>query len=278
MGLPKNLLGDDEELVMVIRPHKRVLIGPVLILVLIVLIAVLFWSLVPADLAIAGILQWVIIGFVVIGGFQWVLWPVIEWWNTVYAITTHRLVTRAGVFSRSGHDMPLTRLNDVSFSHTLFQRLLGCGTLVAESAGERGQLVLRDIPDVEKVQRTLYELANDAHQGEWGASLDDDEDFERARRDQARRDKERREENRRRESPQSKAMREEFSRRTAGIEPRPVEGTASDAASGTASGAASGTASGAGAEAPSEPRGDAPSAAPADPSPPAGPESAPAPD
>ena len=31
--------------------------------------------------------------------------------------------------------------------------MLGCGTLVVESAGERGQLVLRDIPHVEEVQR-----------------------------------------------------------------------------------------------------------------------------
>ena len=67
----------------------------------------------------------------------------------------------SGVFNRQGHDMPLTRLNDVSFQHTFWERLLGCGTLVVESAGERGQLTLTDIPKVELVQRTLYRLSDE---------------------------------------------------------------------------------------------------------------------
>jgi hypothetical protein len=37
--------------------------------------------------------------------------------------------------------------------------LLGCGTLVVESAGERGQLTLHDIRGSRK-QRDLYELVN----------------------------------------------------------------------------------------------------------------------
>ena len=57
--------------------------------------------------------------------------------------------------------MPLSRLNDVSFQHTVWERMLGCGTLVVESAGERGQLTLDDIPKVELVQRTLYRLSDE---------------------------------------------------------------------------------------------------------------------
>ena len=41
----------------------------------------------------------------------------------------------------------------------MLERILGCGTLVVESAGERGQLVLRDVPHVEEVQRDVYRLA-----------------------------------------------------------------------------------------------------------------------
>ena len=36
--------------------------------------------------------------------------------------------------------------------------MLGCGTLVVESGGERGQLVLADVPEVEIVQREVYQL------------------------------------------------------------------------------------------------------------------------
>ena len=72
------------------------------------------------------------------------------------------VITRRGWIARNGRDMPLTRINDISFTHTVLERVLGCGTLVVESAGERGQLVLVDVPDVELVQRRLYELADDA--------------------------------------------------------------------------------------------------------------------
>ena len=48
----------------------------------------------------------------------------------------------------------------MTFQHSgILERVLGCGTLVVESAGERGQLVLRDVPHVEEVQRDVYRLA-----------------------------------------------------------------------------------------------------------------------
>ena len=46
---------------------------------------------------------------------------------------------------------------------TFAERMLGCGTLTIESAGERGQSVLVDIPGVERVQTMLYELVEADH-------------------------------------------------------------------------------------------------------------------
>jgi hypothetical protein len=60
--------------------------------------------------------------------------------------------------------VPLARVNDVSFQHTLGERLFGSGTLTVESAGERGQVVLADVPRVESVQRRLYRLVEDENQ------------------------------------------------------------------------------------------------------------------
>ena len=75
------------------------------------------------------------------------------------------MVTRVGVLTRTGRDVPLTRVNDVSFTETLLERVLRCGTLTVESAGERGQVVLTDVPRVAEVQRTLYELIERAGSG-----------------------------------------------------------------------------------------------------------------
>jgi uncharacterized membrane protein YdbT with pleckstrin-like domain len=79
-------------------------------------------------------------------------------------LTTRRFRLRRGILSRSGRDFPLNRISDVSFSHGLIDRLLGCGRLTIESAGEHSQLVLAEIPEVERVQATLFQLVEDEQQ------------------------------------------------------------------------------------------------------------------
>ena len=160
MGFPARLLSEDETLVLLLRRHVKVLIGPALV----------FlggrgrrrgagrdragrWAPGPAPAGRSRVVAGLVLA-------RWVVWPYLRWWNEIYVVTTRRLVLREGVFNRSGHDMPLSRLNDVSFTHSLWQRMLGCGTLVVESAGERGQIRLDDVPRVELVQRTLYRLAD----------------------------------------------------------------------------------------------------------------------
>ena len=181
MGFPKKLLGEDETLVVVLRPHVKRLIGPVVLLLVLAPVTVYLIGLVPDG----GIQPW-LRGAIELAALvlllRWTLWPFLDWWNTVYVITNRRLVMRHGVLSRSGHDMPLVRLNDVSFSHNMIGRLLGCGTLMVESGGERGQVVLRDVPKVEQVQRTLYRLSDDARSSGGRArrlDADVDDDLER---------------------------------------------------------------------------------------------------
>ena len=92
------------------------------------------------------------------------VWPFLVWRTTHYVFTNERVIMRHGVFSREGRDIPLNRVNDVSFQHSFFERMLGTGTLTIESAGERGQVVLTEIPRVEKVQSELYELVEADHE------------------------------------------------------------------------------------------------------------------
>ncbi|HET9655048.1 MAG TPA: PH domain-containing protein [Kineosporiaceae bacterium] len=161
MGFPARLLADDETLVLSLRPHVKVLFGPVLVLLLVTPVAVVLVGVMPDGFAQLW-LRWAVVVVAALILLRWTVWPFVVWWNTVYAVTTRRLVIREGVFAREGHDMPLTRLNDVSFAHGFWDRLLGCGKLVIESAGEHGQIELADIPRIEQVQRTLYRLSDDA--------------------------------------------------------------------------------------------------------------------
>ena len=166
MGFPPQLLADDEELVLVLRRHVKVIAWPILLLVLIL-------ALIGASFLLDQTLVTLIAaGVGLVAALRWVLWPVLVWWNEIYVLTTKRLILRRGVFNRSGHDMPLARLNEVSFEHSLFERMLGCGTLKVENASDGGPLLLTDIPKVELVQRSLYELADDLR-GVRGGPLDE---------------------------------------------------------------------------------------------------------
>jgi uncharacterized membrane protein YdbT with pleckstrin-like domain len=91
--------------------------------------------------------------------------PLLIWKTTTYELTTGRLRVREGILTRRGRDIPLTRISDVSFTRSLFDRLVGAGRLVVESPGEHGQIVLTDIPQVERVQAILFELVEEEQHG-----------------------------------------------------------------------------------------------------------------
>jgi uncharacterized membrane protein YdbT with pleckstrin-like domain len=86
----------------------------------------------------------------------WVIRPIVFWATTLYVFTNRRIITRTGLVARKGRDMPLSRVNDVSFSHSIIERIFNCGSLVVESAGERGQLNIENVPNVESLQREIY--------------------------------------------------------------------------------------------------------------------------
>jgi uncharacterized membrane protein YdbT with pleckstrin-like domain len=158
-GIPKRLLGDDEEVVMALRPHWKELVGPVLVLLITSPVATYVVTLLDGNGA-QGWLRWVVVAVAAVIVLRWAVWPFLVWLTTSYVVTDRRLIIRTGVVARRGRDMPLSRVNDVTFEHSgLLERVLRCGTLVVESAGERGQLVLKDVPHVEDVQRDVYQLA-----------------------------------------------------------------------------------------------------------------------
>ena len=157
MGYPKKLLSEDETVVLETHPHWKVLVVPVLELLVVLAVAGFCYGYFEQSWArwttvvVAAVLLLVL--FVV---------PFLRWRTTLFVITTKRVVTREGILTRSGRDVPLSRVNDVSFSHNLLERILRCGTLTVESAGERGQVVLNDIPRVAEVQHKVYELTERA--------------------------------------------------------------------------------------------------------------------
>jgi uncharacterized membrane protein YdbT with pleckstrin-like domain len=153
-------LSEGERLVLKLHPHWKTLVRPVFILVVLTAAASAALILLPTG-GRTAIIRLVIGAVAVVAALIWVLVPILWWRTTSYELTTRRLRLREGILARSGRDFPLIRISDVSFSHGLIDRLLGCGKLIVESAGEHGQLVLTEIPQVEQVQATLFQLVED---------------------------------------------------------------------------------------------------------------------
>nr|WP_246330761.1 PH domain-containing protein [Saccharopolyspora hordei] len=153
------MLGEDEYVVVHKHPHWKMLVVPVLLLFVVVgggsylaaLAAPTPWHL-PAWIALA------VVGVVLLAWLT--LAPLVRWRTTHFVVTTHRLMVREGVFTRSGIDIPTSRINSVRFRHGLLDRVLGCGTLIVESASDE-PLEFDDIPQVEKVHTLLYREVND---------------------------------------------------------------------------------------------------------------------
>ena len=160
MAIRQDQLGRDEQLVLTVRTHAKQLIAPAIILIAIAAalgLAIAFFPLEWQPWA-----TYVTVAVAVILFLWLVLAPFLRWLTSTYTITTHRIITRKGIINKTGHDLPLRRINNVNYERSLTDRILGCGTLVLETAA--GQpLVLPDVPKVERVHVVITELLFAVH-------------------------------------------------------------------------------------------------------------------
>jgi uncharacterized membrane protein YdbT with pleckstrin-like domain len=151
---PEDLLHGDERVVVHKHPHWKMLVLPVLVFLLIVGLG----SYLAALVAGSSWQSYGWIGLAVVGGIA-LVWltvvPLLRWRTTHFVLTTRRVMVREGILSRSGIDIPIDRINTVQFRHSLIDRILGCGTLVIESASDE-PLEFDDIPQVERIHSLLY--------------------------------------------------------------------------------------------------------------------------
>jgi membrane protein YdbS with pleckstrin-like domain len=153
-------LTEDERPVLLLRPHWKTLIRPFFFAVVVVAVALVIEAVIPSGSAAAAE-RLAVAAVAILALMLWLMVPVLRWRTTTYELTTRRLRMRDGIVTRHGRDIPLVRINDISFEKGPLDRLLGSGRLVVESAGEHGQILLRDIPRAEFVQATLFRLVEE---------------------------------------------------------------------------------------------------------------------
>ena len=162
MAFPKNLLADHEKLIFDLKPHWVALVPSVLWTI--VAIAALFLG----YRGVEGVFddnrsnaKMVVGAVVTIGWYFLAVLPAMRWRWTMFVLTSDRLITRSGIIAKHSREIPLERINDVTFTQTVLERALGAGDLLVESAGERGQTRIADVRKPEQVQLMIYKQTED---------------------------------------------------------------------------------------------------------------------
>ena len=137
MAYPRRLLTEGEEVVVEVHPHWAFLgwTVPVSVLALAALVAQsVGWSSAPRFVhdTLYGLLGLALL---------WTAVRTLKWRTTTVVITNVRLVARRGVLSRSGLDVRLDRMNEISYHQSIVERVLGTGRLMVEVGGETGVVI-----------------------------------------------------------------------------------------------------------------------------------------
>ena len=172
MAVPYRLLMDGEEIVAHRHPHARVLLRPAVATVVTVGLAGLLIAVVSQPRT-----RWGIAAAAVVVLLASVSRPVLHWLTTTLTVTDRRLLLRSGIVARYGRDIPLGRIDEVSFEQTLVERALGSGTLYVELAAERGVVVVQNVPRVATVQAAIDERL-EGYEAEEAAGVDADEQLD----------------------------------------------------------------------------------------------------
>lgn len=162
MPFPRRLLNDDEVVIVDLRPHWWVLAGPASLLALSLAVAVTVSIVVPGVAHDPVLIASLVVVLVVLARF---IRRYARWGSTNMVLTTERLVVRTGVFAKAGREIPLERIEEITYRQSLFERMIGAGDLLVESGGERGPQVLRMVPRPVHVQQAIHRQVAHARAG-----------------------------------------------------------------------------------------------------------------
>jgi uncharacterized membrane protein YdbT with pleckstrin-like domain len=150
MGYPTENLHGDERLVLDLRPH--------------------WWTYTPS---LAALIASVVAGVAVLVGttsqplrlvvavavavcLVWFVTRYVQWATTELVLTSDRLIYRSGVIAKSGIEIPIDRVNTIFFNQKIWERLVGVGDLVIESASATGAQHFENMRRPSAIQNEIY--------------------------------------------------------------------------------------------------------------------------
>jgi len=89
------------------------------------------------------------------------IWQFLSWKNTVYVLTTQRVIEEAGVISASQVSVQLDKIQDAQFlSAGILGRIMGVGHVMVQTAGSASNINMQAIPQPRQIcDRIQNEIA-----------------------------------------------------------------------------------------------------------------------
>jgi membrane protein YdbS with pleckstrin-like domain len=152
MPLPRKLLGDDEDIVVEMRPHWVFFVGPLIVGVLVV--TGISIALVALGKHATALVTYPLLAIAAVP-VLWFLGRMFRWRNYIIALTTTRIIVRRGVLERNTLQLRLQRVTEVNTSQRLWERVLGVGRLILDVQGDDDSLVIEDVAKPLVFQRVV---------------------------------------------------------------------------------------------------------------------------
>lgn len=169
MAFPDGYLNDGEELILNLKPHWWVFSQSVALLVAALAAAVVLNVI---DVDYVGWLGWALLLAAIVNlGVVYTKWA-----QTYFVLSNERLIFRTGVLTKRGVELPIGRIDNINFRQSLFERIIGAGDLLIESAGESGQSRFSNVRKPDAIQNEIYrqiDRQNDRGYGPPPAPADD---------------------------------------------------------------------------------------------------------
>ena len=149
--ISNDLLDDDEDVLVDLRPHWVFFLGPLLLTAASIAVTVAVVHQFPkAPIAVAYVLA-VIIAVPAL----WLIGRLARWFGTSLVVTDRRIVLRSGVLGRRVVNLRMQRIVDTHCSQRPLERLIGAGRIVVEVEGETGGVAIDDVRRPRALQRVI---------------------------------------------------------------------------------------------------------------------------
>jgi uncharacterized membrane protein YdbT with pleckstrin-like domain len=131
------------------------------------------WTGTPSQLENAG---WFAASLLILP-IPWAIWHWLATRNTVYTLTSQRLTTRRGVFTRTVDDLELYRVRDTRLAQSFIHRLFGVGDVVLYTTdASTPEVHLRFIKGAESVRETIRRLVEERRDAKRVRAFESDPD------------------------------------------------------------------------------------------------------